>query len=179
MNKRLVSLDIFRGITIASMIMVNQPGSWNFKYDQMRHAQWHGCTLTDLIFSFFLLIMGIACWFSYQKYDQKISLNLIKKIVRRSLLIIIIGLSLNFFKQWINLGEVDLSTLRFTGVLQRIGICYGIGASLCLALNSRGVVIASFFILFSYWMILYSAGVPEPYIAENSIVGKIDTLIIG
>ena len=106
------------------MIMVNQPGSWNFKYDQMRHAQWHGCTLTDLIFLFFL-IMGIACWFSFQNYNQKISLSLIKKIVRRSLLIIIIKKPL-IFLQWINLGEVDLSTLRFTGVLQRIGICYGI-----------------------------------------------------
>ena len=75
MNKRLVSLDIFRGITIASMIMVNQPGNSNFKYDQMRHAQWHGCTLTDLIFPFFLIIMGIACWFSFQNYNQKIHLE--------------------------------------------------------------------------------------------------------
>ncbi len=69
-TERLITLDIFRGIIVALMIMVNQPGSWSYKYDQMRHAQWNGCTLTDMIFPFFLFIVGIACWFSFQKQQQ-------------------------------------------------------------------------------------------------------------
>ena len=91
--QRIISLDVFRGITIASIILVNQPGSWNFKYDQMRHAQWHGCTLTDLIFPFFLLIIGISCWHAFQRYEQTLSLNSLRKIVRRAAIIFIIGLS--------------------------------------------------------------------------------------
>ena len=67
MNKteRLITLDAFRGITIALMIMVNQPGSWSYKYSQMRHAHWNGCTLTDMVFPFFLFIVGVAFWFAF------------------------------------------------------------------------------------------------------------------
>ena len=177
--QRIISLDVFRGITIASMILVNQPGSWNFKYDQMRHAQWHGCTLTDLIFPFFLLIIGISCWHAFQRYEQTLSLNSLRKIVRRAAIIFIIGLALNICKQWISMGEVNFSILRITGVLQRIAFCYLIGAILCLALRPVQLIITSFSILILYWIILYSAGGSEPYIAEYTIVGKIDNLILG
>ena len=98
-TERLITLDIFRGIIVALMIMVNQPGSWSYKYDQMRHAQWNGCTLTDMIFPFFLFIVGIACWFSFQKHQQKLSVDSIIKIIRRTVLIFLLGLMLNFFKQ--------------------------------------------------------------------------------
>ena len=98
-TERLITLDAFRGIIIALMIMVNQPGSWSYKYDQMRHAQWNGCTLTDMIFPFFLFIVGIACWFSFQKHQQKLSVDSIIKIIRRTVLIFLLGLMLNFFKQ--------------------------------------------------------------------------------
>ena len=132
-TERLITLDIFRGIIVALMIMVNQPGSWSYKYDQMSHAQWDGCTLTDMIFPFFLFIVGIACWFSFQKHQQKLSVDSIIKIIRRTVLIFLLGLMLNFFKQWIVSGEINLSTLRITGVLQRISFCFGIGAILCLS----------------------------------------------
>ena len=181
MNKteRLITLDAFRGITIAIMIMVNQPGSWSYKYSQMRHAQWNGCTLTDMVFPFFLFIVGVACWFAFQKYGQTLSADLISKIIRRTVLIFLLGLALNFCKQWISSGELNLSMLRITGVLQRIAFCYGIGAILCLALKPRWLLISSLGILVVYWIVLFMAGGSQPYTAENSIVGKIDILLLG
>tara|TARA_B100001248_G_C27395050_1_gene464963 strand:+ start:470 stop:1585 length:1116 start_codon:yes stop_codon:yes gene_type:complete len=178
-TERLITLDIFRGIIVALMIMVNQPGSWSYKYDQMRHAQWNGCTLTDMIFPFFLFIVGIACWFSFQKHQQKLSVDSIIKIIRRTVLIFLLGLMLNFFKQWIVSGEINLSTLRITGVLQRISFCFGIGAILCLSLKPRGLLFTSIGILIVYWIILWMAGGAQPYTAENTIVGKIDILLMG
>ena len=178
-TERLITLDAFRGITIASMIMVNQPGSWSFKYDQMRHAQWNGCTLTDLIFPFFLVIVGVACWFAFQKHGQKLSLDLITKIISRTVIIFLIGLALNFCKQWISSGEINLSMLRISGVLQRIALCYCIGAILCLALKPKPLLITSLGILIVYWIVLWAGGGTEPYIAENTIVGKIDIALLG
>ena len=178
-TERLITLDIFRGIIVALMIMVNQPGSWSYKYDQMSHAQWDGCTLTDMIFPFFLFIVGIACWFSFQKHQQKLSVDSIIKIIRRTVLIFLLGLMLNFFKQWIVSGEINLSTLRITGVLQRISFCFGIGAILCLSLKPRGLLFTSVGILIVYWIILWMAGGAQPYTAENTIVGKIDILLLG
>ena len=97
MNKteRLITLDIFRGIIVALMIMVNQPGSWSYKYDQMRHAQWNGCTLTDMIFPFFLFIVGISISLSLSK--RKASGNLYFKIVKRSIIIFLLGIFLALF----------------------------------------------------------------------------------
>ncbi len=178
-TERLITLDAFRGITVALMIMVNQPGSWSYKYDQMRHAQWHGCTLTDMIFPFFLFIVGIACWFAFQKYGQTLSVDLTNKIIRRTVLIFLLGLALNFCKQWISTGELNLSMLRITGVLQRIALCYGIGSILCLALKPGKLFISSFGILILYWIVLWMAGGSQPYTAENTIVGKIDILLLG
>jgi predicted acyltransferase len=178
-TERLITLDVFRGITVALMIMVNQPGSWSYKYDQMRHAQWNGCTLTDMVFPFFLFIVGIACWFAFQKYGQTLSADLISKIIRRTALIFLLGLALNFCKQWISSGELNLSMLRITGVLQRIAFCYGIGAILCLALKPRGLLISSLGILIVYWIVLWMAGGSQPYSAEHTIVGKIDLLLLG
>ena len=75
-TKRIVALDAFRGITIAAMIMVNQPGSWKYMYSQMQHAEWHGCTATDLIFPFFLFIVGVAMWFAFKRYNHKLHYQL-------------------------------------------------------------------------------------------------------
>ena len=178
-TERLITLDALRGITVSLMIMVNQPGSWSYKYDQMRHAQWNGCTLTDMVFPFFLFIVGIACWFAFQKYGQILSADLINKIIRRTVLIFLIGLMLNFCKQWISSGEFNLSMLRITGVLQRIAFCYGIGAIICLALKPKGLLISSLGILIVYWIVLWMAGGSQPYAAEHTIVGKIDIFLLG
>jgi predicted acyltransferase len=165
-QKRIKALDAFRGITIAAMIMVNQPGSWSFKYEQMAHSAWTGCTLTDLIFPFFLIIIGVAMWFAFQKYEQKFSIPATKKIIRRTILIFLIGIGLNIAKQ-------------ITGVLQRIAICYGIGAMLCISLKPKQLFFAAIGILLGYWFILWGYGETSPYAAEDSIVGKIDTFLVG
>ena len=117
MRERIVSLDAFRGITIAFMILVNNPGSWSYVYSPLRHSQWHGCTPTDLVFPFFLFIVGTAMRFSYSKYDYKPSLSLVKKVIWRSVTIFFIGILLNAFpfipQDW------DWSTFRIMGVLHR------------------------------------------------------------
>ncbi len=178
-TERLLALDALRGITIAAMIMVNQPGSWSYKYAQMCHAPWNGCTITDLIFPFFLIITGVSCWFAFQKYEQKPSVALTIKIFRRTLLMFLIGLLLNFFKQWMGTGEINLSELRISGVLQRIALCYGIGSALCLSLKPKTLLITSAVILLGYWVALWIGGGADPYLPENTIVGKIDIALLG
>lgn len=113
---RYLSLDFFRGLTIALMIVVNNPGTWQSIYDPLEHADWHGCTPTDLVFPFFLFIVGVALWFSFSKFNQQLTPALTRKILRRAALIFLIGLALNAFpffnKNW--------SELRILGVLQHM-----------------------------------------------------------
>ena len=125
-QKRFVSLDVFRGMTIALMILVNTPGTWAHVYAPLRHAKWHGCTLTDLVFPFFLFIVGTAMRFSFRKYDFILSTALTRKILRRVFIIFLCGLFLSAFpfisQDW------DWSHFRIMGVLQRIGLAYGCAA---------------------------------------------------
>ena len=83
-SKRLVALDVFRGLTVALMIVVNNPGSWESVYPPLLHSVWNGCTPTDLVFPFFLFIIGVAMWYSYKKSDHKINKSLALKILKRS-----------------------------------------------------------------------------------------------
>jgi predicted acyltransferase len=145
---RLGSLDVFRGITIAGMILVNNPGSWSAVYPPLRHAEWHGWTPTDLVFPFFLLIVGVAIPFSLGKRRESGSgwFSLGLKIVRRSLVIFAIGLALNGFPKY------DWETIRIPGVLQRIALCYLLVSLIDLAAGVRvkaGLVIV---LLVGYWL---------------------------
>src|SRR5690554_8141962 len=128
---RLLSLDILRGITIAGMIMVNNPGSWSNAYEPLRHASWHGFTPTDLVFPFFMFIMGVSTFMSLRKFNFVPSTGAILKIVRRTLLIFVIGLALGWFGQLtrgLASGEtfgaaaIHFNTLRILGVLQRLAL---------------------------------------------------------
>lgn len=177
--ERIIALDAFRGITIAAMVMVNQPGSWSYKYHQMSHCKWDGCTMTDLIFPFFLFIVGVAMWFSFQKFGQNLSKDLTLKILKRTLLIFLVGIFLNLSFQLLGKGAINLSTLRITGVMQRIAISYGLGAILCLVLKPKQLLIASVGILLAYWGVLWGFGGAEPYTPESTIVGKIDIALLG
>src|SRR6187402_2959689 len=109
---RLLSLDVFRGITIAGMVLVNNPGSWEHIYWPLEHAQWHGWTPTDLVFPFFLFIVGVSIALALSNRD------LYWKIVKRTLIIFVIGVFLNGFPFF------SLPELRIPGVLQRIAVCY-------------------------------------------------------
>jgi predicted acyltransferase len=119
-SERLISLDIFRGLTLAAMILVNNPGSWAHMYAPLKHAEWFGLTPTDLVYPFFIFIVGVAVKLSLDNYLLRAAprAKLIGRILRRTFLLFALGLLLNMF------ANFDLSTLRIPGVLQRIAICY-------------------------------------------------------
>ena len=142
--KRLIALDVLRGLTIALMIMVNTPGSWAYVYAPLRHAKWHGCTPTDLVFPFFLFIVGVSMWFSFKKYGEGFTKQGFVKIVKRFSIIFLLGLFLNAFPKF------DFENLRVLGVLQRIAIAYGIAAILCMQFNYKQLVGVVVFILLGY-----------------------------
>jgi predicted acyltransferase len=145
---RLGSLDVFRGLTIAGMILVNNPGSWTAVYPPLGHAKWHGWTPTDLVFPFFLLIVGVAIPFSLGKRRESGSgwFGLGLKILRRSLVIFAIGLALNGFPKY------DWETIRIPGVLQRIAICYLLASLIDLAAGVRFKATLVVVLLIGYWL---------------------------
>ncbi len=178
-TERIQAIDILRGLTVAGMILVNQPGSWKYKYAQLKHAAWDGCTLTDLIFPFFLFIIGASMWFSFQKTKELPYPDRFIKILRRSVVIFLLGLTLNIASQYMSLGEVVWAKLRITGVLQRIAICYLIGAVLCVFFQPKTLMWISGGILLAYWGLSWGFGGADPFTPESGIVGKIDRALLG
>ena len=174
-SSRLVSLDIFRGLTIAFMIIVNTPGSWEYVYTPLRHARWHGCTPTDLVFPFFLFIVGVSMWFSLKKYGHELNGSSFLRIARRTVSIFALGLFLNIFPYF---GR-DYSTLRIMGVLQRIALAYGLGALICMTFNRNYLWIVTAVILLSYWALLAFFGGADPYGLEGNFALKVDQWILG
>ncbi|MDX9727287.1 MAG: DUF5009 domain-containing protein [Bacteroidales bacterium] len=174
-SSRLVSLDIFRGMTVAFMILVNTPGSWDYVYAPLRHSKWHGCTPTDLVFPFFLFIVGVSVWFSMKKYGHELHTDSLLRILRRTISIFALGLFLNIFP---NFGR-DYSALRIMGVLQRIALAYFIGTIICITVRRDYLWIVSAVILLLYWALLAISGGDDPYSLENNLVLRIDKLILG
>jgi predicted acyltransferase len=177
-EKRLLSLDAFRGLTIAGMILVNNPGSWKYVYPPLRHAEWHGWTPTDLVFPFFLFIVGVSISLSFSRRleENAAGRNLYLKIVKRTLILFALGLLLALIPRF------NFSTLRIPGVLQRIAICYLFSSLLFLKLKSRGRMIMVIFLLASYWIVMklvpvpgYGAGVLN---YEGNLCAYIDTKIL-
>ena len=165
MPPRLRSLDAFRGLTVAAMLLVNNPGSWSYVYPPLAHAEWHGWTPTDLIFPFFLFIAGVALAFSLRAWEEQGAGRrvVLRRILRRGLVIILAGLLLNGFPFY------HLDTLRWPGVLQRIGLVYLVAAPAWLLLPAWGVALLSGTLLLGYWALMtlvpvpgYGAGVLEP-----------------
>ena len=162
-GERLASLDAFRGITIAGMILVNNPGTWSAVYDPLEHAAWHGWTPTDLVFPFFLFIVGVAITFTYRKrlargVDRT---PLVTKAGKRTLILIGLGLFLAAFPFVTSSGAfIDLSTLRFPGVLQRIAVCYLIVTLLFLYTSPRAQIVTAIALLFGYWALMEWVPVP-------------------
>ncbi|WP_317043367.1 acyltransferase family protein [Polaribacter haliotis] len=180
-KKRIESVDILRGITICAMILVNTPGTWSAVYPPLLHAEWHGLTPTDLIFPFFLFIVGISIFFAY-KYKNP-SKNIYKKIAIRSLKLIGLGLFLNLFIPYFPFLK-DFETLRFLGVLQRIGIVFFISAILYLHFNWRVLAGITVSILIIYWVLLGFISMPNGTLptfnrAPNNWAMYIDSNILG
>lgn len=99
-SKRILALDILRGVTIAGMIMVNNPGSWGHIYAPLRHAEWNGLTPTDLVFPFFMFIMGISTYISLKKYNFEFSHAAGMKILKRTIVIFLIGMAIGWFSRF-------------------------------------------------------------------------------
>ncbi|MCB0283646.1 MAG: DUF5009 domain-containing protein [Calditrichae bacterium] len=155
-KERKVSIDVFRGATIAGMILVINPGSWKHIYPQLRHADWHGLTFTDLIYPFFLFIVGMSIHFAFKKVLEKnIPVKtLYFKIIKRTILLFLLGLFLNSFP------EFDLVNIRIMGVLQRIAVCYLIVSIIYVHTSLSGQIAWTAGLMLIYWAIMEWIPVP-------------------
>jgi predicted acyltransferase len=180
---RLSSLDVFRGITIAAMILANMAGVADDVYPFLSHAQWHGCTPTDLIFPFFLFIIGVAMTYSLSKYttENKPTKAVYLRVLRRAAVLFILGLLLNGF--W-NKGvwTFDLSSIRLMGVLQRIALTYLFASLIVLKLPRKTQWLVAGGLLIGYWLTMMYIPVPEygagVLTREGNFGAFIDRLII-
>ena len=185
-SKRLLSLDILRGITIAGMIMVNNPGSWDTIYKPLGHASWHGLTPTDLVFPFFMFIMGVSTYMSLRKYNFRPSKESVWKIVKRTIIIFLIGLGLNWFGQLSRgLGACEsfttaathFDTIRILGVMQRLALAYGFSALIALFFKPKHLIWVIGTILVGYFLLLFFGNGFE--LSEQNIISVVDRTLWG
>lgn len=169
---RFYALDALRGLAIALMILVNTPGSWNHVYSPLLHASWHGFTFADLVFPAFLFVVGSAMFFSLR--DASVNPCTLQRIAKRTILLLIIGVLLNWFP-----FTASWSELRLPGVLQRIAICYGIAAILVLLIRPRYLPVIGVALLLLYWgaLLLFATG--DPYSLTANAVRRLDIAILG
>ncbi|MDD5732535.1 MAG: DUF5009 domain-containing protein, partial [Bacteroidales bacterium] len=191
-KQRYVALDVLRGMTIAGMILVNNPGTWSQIYPPLRHAQWFGCTPTDLVFPFFLFVVGTAMAFSFAGFfDGTASIKSgYAKLYKRAILIFLVGLLLNAFPFfpvrpdaeltfWENLVQF-YSRLRILGVLQRIAMAYALGGTLALWLKKPKRIAAAFAAtLLVHWALLWFFGGDDPYSRETNFARSLDLFLLG
>ena len=156
MQNRLLSLDVFRGITVAAMILVNNPGDWDHVYSPLLHAHWHGCTPTDLIFPFFLFIVGVSITFALDGREVPIL-----KLFKRSLILFGLGFFLNLYPKF------NFESVRVMGVLQRIGIVFFVCSVIFTKTNLRTQIYIIFALLTSYTILLIY--IPVPYFGPANL----------
>jgi predicted acyltransferase len=185
-SSRLLSLDILRGITIAGMIMVNNPGSWEYAYAPLKHAHWHGLTPTDLVFPFFMFIMGVSTFMSLRKFNFAPTKAAVWKVVRRTLLIFVIGIALGWFGQLMRglaagesfgLAATHFDTLRILGVLQRLALAYGLAALIALLVKDKQLPWIIAILLAGYYLILRFGKGFE--MSEENIIAVVDKALWG
>lgn len=184
MQQRFYSLDVFRGATVALMILVNNPGSWSHIYGPLAHADWHGCTPTDLVFPFFLFAVGNALAFVLPGMEQKSTGYFLSKVIKRALLIFAIGLFLNWspFIKWDNnvLVAKAWSNVRILGVLQRIAIAYLLAALFIYFSRPRGAFVVAGILLLGYWSLCLLLGDPsDPYSQSGWFGTQWDLQLLG
>lgn len=171
---RYQALDALRGLTIALMILVNTPGSWAYIYAPFQHADWHGCTPTDLVFPFFLCVVGAAMYFSFRPSGFSWSWPLGVKILRRFAIIFSLGIFLNTFP-----FNEPVAQWRIPGVLQRIALAYLLAAVVVLSFRRFGIIVISLVLLLGYWLVLWLYGGDQAYGLETNLVRQIDLLVLG
>jgi predicted acyltransferase len=194
LQKRFYSLDVFRGATVAFMILVNNPGSWANLYAPLEHAPWHGCTPTDLVFPFFLFAVGNALSFVMPRLEAAGTAAFLKKVITRSALIFLIGFFLNWspfirwdnndhlvFKAWEYAGSNDsLIGIRILGVLQRIALSYLFASLIIYFFKIRGAFVAAFVLLLGYWVLCMLLGNPaDPYSLNGYFGLGVDKAVLG
>ena len=176
---RLLSLDAFRGLAIAGMILVNNPGSWAHVYPPLLHAIWHGATPTDLVFPFFLFAVGVAISLSFAaRMDRGDSrLRIWRHVAIRALVLYGLGLLMTAWPRF------DLTTVRLVGVLARIALAYLIAGTMVLFLSRRALLVAALALLFGYWALMtlvpvpgFGAGDLSP---EGNLAAWLDRRILG
>ncbi|MDR1884481.1 MAG: heparan-alpha-glucosaminide N-acetyltransferase domain-containing protein [Prevotella sp.] len=191
---RLLSLDVLRGITIAGMIMVNNPGSWKYVCEPLGHAAWHGLTPTDLVFPFFMFIMGISTYISLNKFNFECNRPALLKILKRTIVIFVIGLGLGWlslsFRTYHSLGGEDTGLyerllqsitnfghIRIPGVMQRLAITYGATALIAISVKHRYIPRIIVATLTGYFLLLLFGNGFE--FSENNIVSVLDRAVLG
>lgn len=158
---RLLSLDVFRGLTVAAMILVNNPGSWTHIYTPLKHAEWHGCTPTDLIFPFFLFIVGVSISYALgSKKGYMSHSKLIMTALKRALILFGLGLFLNLFPKVFTEPIEAFQTVRIPGVLQRIAVVFFITAVIFIKTNPKTQLRLLIGILIAYWAMMTLIPVP-------------------
>jgi predicted acyltransferase len=178
-QSRLLSLDVFRGLTVAAMVLVNNPGTWRAVYGPLRHADWHGWTPTDLVFPFFLFIVGVAIPLALgPRLDASEPRgSLVGKIVRRAAVVFALGLLLH------GIPGFDFATIRIPGVLQRIAVCYLIAVLLFLVTGWRAQAAVTAGALLGYWAALTLVPVPGfgagDLGKEGNLAAWLDRLALG
>ncbi|WNO60045.1 acyltransferase family protein [Rheinheimera sp. MMS21-TC3] len=190
--ERMLALDVLRGLTITAMILVNNPGSWRYVYAPLQHAQWHGWTLTDLIFPFFIVIVGISIQLSLAKKTLSPKRQLLNQGLVRSAKLYILGLFLvlfyyNFRDPNYSYLEQKLQTLRIFGVLQRIAVVYFISLIIALYCATRGRIIAAASLTIIYLLAMYKLPYQSVYGREfvglfeygNSFAAWLDHTVLG
>ena len=169
-KERILALDVLRGLTVAGMILVNNPGSWGKIYAPLRHAEWNGLTPTDLVFPFFMFIMGVSMFISLKKYKFQPSVGTFQKILRRTIGIYFVGFLIGWFahfcRYWHHadaelsfLGQLaeaawNIPTMRITGVLARLAVCYGIAAVIAVCVKHKHLPYIIVSLLALYLLIL-------------------------
>jgi len=172
--RRLASVDALRGCTVALMLLVNDPGDWDHVYWPLEHAQWHGCTPTDLVFPFFLFVVGVSIALAVgprveQGGDKGL---LMRAALMRGLRILLLGVAINLLAWWI----MPQAHLRFPGVLQRIGVCFAGAAAFAIYTRPRLQWITIAVLLLGYWGLLLAGGSLEPFV---NIVSRTDFAVFG
>lgn len=178
-SKRILSLDVLRGLTVALMIIVNNPGSGAFRFDFLRHSEWNGCTPTDLVFPFFLFCVGASMYFSLRKYTQGLCWPLVRKILVRGVLIWVVGILVGKFPfyHFVKGEWISWDHLRFLGVFPRIALCY-VASSFAVLLLKRTsrILMLALLLMASYEAVVYLFG-------DDTLLGyvgaRIDLFLFG
>lgn len=186
-QKRLLALDVLRGITVAAMIMVNNPGSWSYVYAPLRHSEWNGCTPTDLVFPFFIFVMGMAMYLSWSKTNYALTWRALGKLTYRGIVLILIGWAIACYiimlrtfdggGTWMDIWHKIVSGLRFPGVMPRLGLVSFFGGLLLLVFKPKLTPWVAAVLLSVYCIII---GVTDSfYLNAENVVARVDVAVFG